>query len=198
MPKGVAKDSFANSGAANANSGTANNLSSTLSGNAQGIYGSLAPTLQAEAAHPQGFAPTDKAAMNTAAQQSAGGGNASAVGQGALLAARTRNAGAAQNAIAQGGRQASQNASDAAVGTEMANANLKNKQQQAGISGEEGLYNSTMGGGLNALGLSNNALGVSNSALNTANSADENNPWMGLLKAGIAGGSQVGAAYAGQ
>jgi hypothetical protein len=180
MAKGVVKDSLANSG-------TASNMSSGLASNAGALYGSLAPTLSAEAAHPSGYTPTQKAAMDTAAQQSAGGSMAGATGQGALLAARTKNAGAAQNAIQQSGRQASQNVSDAAVGTEVANANLQQKQQQAGITGEENLYNTELGG-------SQNALGLSNSALNTANSADANNPYMQLLQSGIAAGGQVGAA----
>lgn len=179
MPKGVAKDALANSG-------TANSQASTLSGNASNVYGSLAPTLATEAAHPQGYTPAQQAAQNTAAQQSAGGSNAATVGQGALLASRTRNAGAAQNAIAQGGRQASENLSNAAVGTQVNNANLQQKQQQAGIQGEQQLYGQTLGGGMNALGLSN-------SSLNTANQADANNPWMKLAQSAIAGGSQAAA-----
>jgi hypothetical protein len=179
VPKGVAKDALANSG-------TANNLSSTLSGNAASTYGSLAPTLATEAAHPQGYTPAQQAAQNTAAQQSAGGSNAATVGQGALLASRTRNAGAAQNAIAQGGRQASENLSNAAVGTQVNNANLQQKQQQAGITGEDNLYGQTLGGGLNALGISNKSLDV-------ANSADANNPYMKLLQSGIQAGGQAAA-----
>lgn len=180
MAKGVEKDQLANSG-------TANSMSSGLASNAGGLYGSLAPTLQAEATHPQGYTPEQTAAMNTAGQQSAGGSAAGAVGQGALLAARTRNAGAAQNAIQQSGRQASENASNTAVGTEMANANLQQKQQQAGISGEENLYNTELGGSMNALGLSN-------SALNGADSSAANNPWMKLAQAGIAAGGQAAGA----
>ncbi len=179
MPKGIEKDALANSG-------TANSQASTLSGNAANVYGSLAPTLQAEAAHPQGYTPAQQAAQNTAAQQSAGGSNAATVGQGALLAARTRNAGAAQNAIAQGGRQASENLSNAAVGTQVKNADLQQQQQQAGIKGEENLYGQTMGGGLNALGISNSSLGV-------ANTAAANNPYMKLLQSGIAAGGQAAA-----
>jgi hypothetical protein len=183
VPKGVAKDALANSG-------TANSQASTLSGNAASTYGSLAPTLATEAAHPQGYTPAQQAAQNTAAQQSAGGSNAATVGQGALLASRTRNAGAAQNAIAQGGRQASENLSNAAVGTQVNNANLQQKQQQAGIQGEQQLYGTTLGGGMNALGLSNQSLGV-------AGQADANNPWMKLAQQAIQSAGQAGAAAGG-
>jgi hypothetical protein len=186
MPKGVAKDQLANSG-------TASNLSNSLTGNAASIYGGLEPALQSEATHPAGFAPTDLASMNTAAQQSAGGSQAATVGQGGLYAARTKNAGAAQNAIGAGTRGAGANLSKAAVGTQTANAGLKNQQQQEGLKGLGGLYSTDLSGGEGALGLSNQAL-------SGAASSDANNPWMKLLMQGMQGmqgGSQVGAAALG-
>lgn len=183
MPKGVERDALRNSG-------TAGNQSGQLFGNAGSLYGTLAPTLTAEATHPGGYTPTQKAAMNTAAQQSAGGSMSGAVGQGALLAARTRNAGAAQNAIQQAGRQSSENLSDAALRTEMSNANLQQKQQQAGISGLENLYNTDLGGSARALGLSDQAL-------NTADQAAANNPWMRLAMQSIQAGGQAAGAYYG-
>lgn len=164
MAKGIESDQIANSG-------TANNMSSALNDNATNLYGSLAPTLQAEAAHPAGYTPTQLSAMNTAAMQSAGGSQAGTVGQGALLAARTRNAGAAQNAVGAGSRAAGANLSNAAVGTQVKDANLAQQHQQQGISGETGLYNTD-------LGASENALGISNSALSGAsNTGGMNNPW---------------------
>lgn len=183
MPKGVEKDALANSGTANANSGT-------LFGNAGNIYGSLAPQLQAQASAPPGYTPTQKAAMNTAGQQSAGGTQAAAVGQGALLAARTRNAGTADAAIAQGTRSAGQQASDVAVGTEVKNANLQQQQRDSAQRGLEGLYSTTLGG-------SNAALGISNNALSVADQAAANNPWLKLAQSGLAAGGQAagGAGY---
>lgn len=148
-------------GDALANSGTALGQSSQLSGNAGALYGPLANQLQAQMAHPTGYTPSQMAAQGTAAQQSAGGSMAGTVGQGALLSARTRNAGAAQGAIAQGGRQASQNLSQAAVGTQVRNAGLQQQNQRAAQSGLQNLYGTELGG-------SQNALGLSNSAINTA------------------------------
>ena len=92
MGKGASSQLFSNSGQAMAASNAEN-------ANASNIYGGLEPTLQAEASHPSGYTPMQKAQMNTAAQQSAGGSESGAVGQGGLYAARTKNAGAAQNAI---------------------------------------------------------------------------------------------------
>src|SRR5271167_3447558 len=182
MAKGVESQQLANSG-------TAQNLSNNLTANASNIYGGLEPTLQAEAAHPQGYTPTQLANMNTAAMQSAGGSQAGAVGQGGLLAARTRNAGAAQNAVGAGTRHDGQNLSNAAVGTQLQNANLQQKQQQAGISGLGGLYNTELTGGETALGLSNQAL-------SGANTTAGNNIWDKLLLQGQSNGNQAAMAAA--
>lgn len=179
MPKGVEANQLGNSG-------TANNLSNTLTANAGNIYGGLEPTLQAEAAHPQGYTPTQKAVMNTAAQQSAGGSQAGTVGQGGLYAARTRNAGGAQSAIGAGTRSAGANLSKAAVGTETNNANLQQKQQQEGISALGGLYGTELSGGEGALGLSNQALAG-------ANSTAANDPWTKILLQSIQSGGQAAA-----
>lgn len=164
MPKGVEADQLANSG-------TANKTSANLTSNAGNIYGSLAPTLAAEAAAPPGYTAPQKAAMNTAGQQSAGGSAAGAVGQGALLASRTKNAGTADTAIADSVRSSGKQASDVAVGTEVKNANLQQQQRQNALQGEESLYSTTLGGGLTALGLSNSALS------GASNSGGMNNPW---------------------
>ena len=151
MGKGASTALFKNSGAAQ----TASNAENA---NAANIYGGLEPTLQAEAAHPSGYTPMQKAQMNTAAQQSAGGATAGAVGEGGLYAARTRNAGAAQNAIGSSARGAGENLSKAAVGTETASANLANQKQQHGISGLGGLYSSNLNAAAQNLNASNNAM----------------------------------------
>lgn len=175
MPKGVEADQLANSG-------TAANTSAGLLGNATNLYGSLAPTLTAQAASPSGYTGVQKAAMNTAGQQSAGGTQAGATGQGALLASRTKNAGTADAAIAQSARTAGQQASNTAVGTEVKNATLQQQQRQQALSEEGGLYGTTLGG-------SNAALGLSNNALSGADSSAANNPYMALLQAGLKSGA---------
>lgn len=151
MPKGVEKDQLANSGNANA-------ISSTAAGNANSLYGTLAPELQAESAHPGGYTPTQLAAQGTAAQQSAGGSQAATVGQAGLLGARTGNKGAGDAAIAAGQRTAGDQLSKAATGIQTNNAGLEQKQQQAGISGMENLYGTNMGSAIGALNTSNQAL----------------------------------------
>lgn len=157
MGTGVKKDAFANEG-------TASNLSNNLTANASNIYGGLEPELAAESAHPSGYTPQEKALQNTAAQQSAGGATAGAVGQGGLLAARTRNAGAAQGAIGSAVRSAGSGLSRAAVGTETNSADLAHETQQEGLKGEQGLYGTELSQGEGALGLSDQALNIASQA----------------------------------
>ena len=137
MGKGASSQLFANSAAGQAASNAEN-------ANASNIYGGLEPTLQAEASHPSGYTPMQKAQMNTAAQESAGGSESGAVGQGGLYAARTKNAGAAQNAIGSA--------------TRGAGANLANQKQQQGIQGLGGLYSSNLNAAASNLNASNNAM----------------------------------------
>lgn len=146
------------------NSGTANALQNQYSSNAAGIYGGLEPQLQSEAAHPTGLTPMQKASQNTAAQQSAGGGTAGAIGAGKLYSARTHNAGGAKAAIGQATRGAGENLSDAALGTEQQDASLQNKNRQSALGGLEGLNSEQASAGEGALGLSDQALGLANQA----------------------------------
>jgi hypothetical protein len=102
--------------------------------------------------------------MNTASQQSVGGSTAGAVGEGNLEAARTNNSGgfapALDEAVRSGQRTLSQNALD----IQGENAKLKQSQQQAGLSGLEGLYGNNTNQMIQALGLGNNATSVGTQA----------------------------------
>jgi len=182
MPKGVEGQQLANSA-------TAQGLSNQLTSNAANVYGGLEPTLAAEAAHPAGYTPAQKAMQNTAAQQSAGGSTAAAVGQGGLYAARTRNAGAGSSAIGNAVRSAGAGLSKNAVGTEMNSANLAHQTQQQGIKGLEGLNSTELGQGENALGLSNQAL-------SGASESDQNQLWKKMLLQGEKSAGDVAAAEA--
>ncbi len=132
---------------------TAQKNSQTLTANAGGVYQNLAPSLTSEALHPAGFSPDQMAGFNTAAQESAGGGMSSAVGQGGLLAARIRNKGAPAAAIADAARKSSETLGKEALDVQGQDASLKNSQQQAGFSGLEGLYGTNVGGSNTALGI---------------------------------------------
>jgi hypothetical protein len=148
----------------------ATNNSRALTSNANGIYSSLVPQLETEAANPQGFNPTQLATMNTAAQETAGGATAGATGRGALLAGRTRNAGTAAKAISDAARTGGQQLSTAEQGIQNENASLKEHERQAGLSGLQGIYGTDVSGANSALGqvapLVNANTGVENASWN--------------------------------
>jgi hypothetical protein len=148
---------------------TANGLAGTLSSTVAPLYGQLQPELSGEAAAPAGINPSDMAKMNTSAKQAAGGSTAGAVGRGALLASRTRNAGAGAAAIADAARSGGQQESQEDLATQLANQRLKNSQQQAGLSGLENLYGTEVSG-------TNTALGQAAANVN-ANTGAANESW---------------------
>ena len=144
----MARGSDAATGAAT----SAQNISNQSSGNSSALYGALAPTLESEMANPQGFGPQAVAEMTTQQQQGAGGSEAAAVGQGALRAARTRNAGTADAAIGQSTRTAGETLSKGLLATQMANARAKMQQQQEATGGLENLYGENLNSSVGALG----------------------------------------------
>lgn len=156
------------SGQAQTAGNSGNGFASSDFGNAQSLYGTLAPELESQAAHPAGFAPSDLAAQNTAAQQSAGGTQSAATGQAGLLAARTRNSGAASAATGKAARTGGELASEGALGTQIKNAQLKNQQQQQAQSGLASLYGTTLGGSNNALGEVANNVNANTEAANAS------------------------------
>lgn len=183
----------------NTNATQAANNSQSFLNNSNALYSSVVPQLETEASAPSGFAPADEAAMNTASQESAGGSQAGAVGQGALLDARTRNKGGAAAAIDASSRAAGENLSRNALGIQTKNAMLKEEQRQNALSGLTGLTGLETGAANNALGVSNQGLGevASNVGANTGavNSSydaftDIINPLLGA--AGSAGGAAIG------
>ena len=93
--------------------------------------------------------------MNTASTQTLGGGQASAVGQGGLLAARTGNAGGAAAAIDAASQQAGQTNSQDMLGVANNNANLMQKQQQEGIAGLNSIYDTGTQASISALNTAN-------------------------------------------
>lgn len=176
---------------------TANNAATTAQGNSNSLFNSgssigsfLAPELESQAANPQGYSPTDMAAMDTAGLQSAGGSQAAAVGSGALRAARTRNAGGADAASAESGRDASAAAGKTALGSRIANADAKVGERGQALSGLGNLYGADVSG-------ANAALGQVAPDVN-ANTGAENASWdwaQNLLDPILSAGGAAGAGY---
>jgi hypothetical protein len=121
---------------------TAQGLTNQYAGNAQGTYGALSPELHQEAVDPMGLTPSE----------SLGGAQAGAVGAGNLEAARTRNVGGSDAAIAEAARQAMRQQSTNALGVEAADTALKEFQRQAGLKGEQDILGTETGSTLGALG----------------------------------------------
>lgn len=178
--KGIGRDLLGNSTTADTNS-------LLYGGTAAGQNAVLQPTLANNIANPTGYTPTQVAAQTTAAEQTAGGTNAGATGGALLRAARTRNAGAAQPAASEAGRNASQQLSQINAGIQSKNADLAQRNKQQAISTEAGLYGTNVGA-------SNRFLDTSNTALK--NAGDLSNFWQQLLLEGVKSAGDVGAGYA--
>ena len=169
MPKGVEKDALGGYG--------------TASGQANNAYNVAAPIYTQMATNPQGYTPQQNANMLTASAQSLGGANASAVGEGALMAARTNNAGGYQGAVDDAMRNAQAQQSENALGIENKSALLARQQQQEGLAGLGSIYS--------------DANSTARGYLGEADQAAQANPWMKILTTAMQGGAQAGAAAIG-
>src|ERR1700722_16582488 len=156
----------------------ANQLETAALGNSTALYDQLDPTYTQEATNPQGYGAPDIAAMDTAAEQSAGGAEGSAVGQGNREAAANRNSGSFAPALDEASRAAGRNFSADALSVQNKNADLKQKQRQEGISGLSGLQGEQNSDILGSIGLENQS---TNSLVNAGNSGWFQN-MMALMK----------------
>lgn len=149
-----------------AGSGNAAKMGETANLRGQNVYNDLFPQLTSEATNPQGYGTVGLNAMNTANQQSIGGSQAAAAGEGNLLAARTRNAGAAQPEISEANRAGSRQLAQNALGIQGVNESVRQGQQQNALRGLQGLYGTEMNTALGAGNLQNDFLktGVSSAA----------------------------------
>lgn len=145
----------------------ASNLTGSSENTAGGLLNTLTPAYQQEITNPQGYSPTTLGAINTASQQSTGGSVAGAVGSGNLIAARNRNAAGFAPAVDKAARDAGKTNSENALGVQIGNANLKQKQTQEGLSGEQGLFNTENNDVLSSLGLQNSSTNAETQAGNS-------------------------------
>ncbi len=172
------------------NSGNAQQRSGELYGNAQSGYNFLDPQLRSEATNPQGYTPEQLAYMNTASQQSLGGGAAATTGEANLTAARTRNAGGFQGAVASANRATQRQASQNSLEIQKSQADLQQAQRQQALQALQSLYGTN-------IGASADYLNSSNSALNAENQASGANGLLGKsLLGAIDAAGKIGAAAA--
>lgn len=141
--QGQAKNAANTAGSTAANAG---NLAAT-------DRSAILPGLEREANGGGGYSPQDLSNMTTAAGQGAGGANSGIVGQANLESARTRNAGGFGAALDEASRDKTRAQSNAALGVQNKNADLKAKQQQF-AQGEIGnMYGTDTSSMLKAMGL---------------------------------------------
>jgi hypothetical protein len=144
------------------NSGIARSNSTNLSTAGGAISGYLTPQLEDEANNPQGYTPQQQAYMNTASQQSLGGGAAATTGEAELTAARTRNAGGFQGAVGSANRGAQKQLSQNALGIQSKQADLQQQQRQQALSSLQSLYGVDEATALGYLNSSTSALNGEN------------------------------------
>lgn len=132
-------------GAASGQLNRTNQLGSQANERANSLYSSLEPQLQSRATAPPGFGTQELSQMRTGIGQSAGGSVSGITGQANLEAARTRNSGGYATALDQGAREAAQTQSQNELNVDMANAKLKQQQQQEALSALGGLYGTGVG-----------------------------------------------------
>lgn len=155
------------------NSGTSQSRSGQLYGSAQSIGGPLTSQLEQQATNPQGYTPQQMAYMNTASQQSLGGGTAATTGGANLTAARTRNAGGFQGAVGTANQATQRQASQNALQVQQQQANLQQQQKQQALSALQQLYGTNLTGSESYLTGSTNALSAENAGSRGTNIVGE-------------------------
>ena len=147
------------------NAATGQQWGNTYNAEGQTALNTVNPFLTNEMTNPQGFGQQTVNAMKTEGGQIAAG----AAGQGKegaiLEAARTGNTAALPSIIDAAARNSMTGETNAALGTDLANAKLKQEQQQAGAAGEMGIYDTSTARALSSLGLSNQAAAQEQQAL---------------------------------
>ncbi len=113
----------------------------------------LIPELTREATHPTGYNPNDLNAMLVGGEQGAGGAAGGLAGETGLRAARSRNTGALSGVLGEISRNKGRQLSENALNVQGMNAQEKERQRQAGLSGLEGVRGGDIKANLEAQGL---------------------------------------------
>lgn len=143
---------------------------------ATGVSGQLTPFLENELNNPQGFGQQGLSQLQTQAGQATAGALGAGKEAALLNASRTGNASAVPGVIDATTRGAMQQQSNNVLGTNLANDELKQKQQQAGASGLQDLYGTDVGAALKSLGLEDDSI----NAWTGAKTAAGNSMWQSI------------------
>lgn len=178
------------------NAGTGAADSNALMTEGQSIEGGVLPFLKEEVTNPQGFGQQTLGQMTTAADQSAAGSLSQANEAAKLRAARTGNQAGGSAIIDAAARSGGKSMVDANLETNIANAQEKMKQQQAGAAGMESLAGTNIGDSLKALGISDEAVNAWSGANKSAGNV-WSNAFLPVITAGeqAAGQAAAGGAF---
>ena len=132
---------------------TAANTAAGFGSEASSIGSMLIPELTREATHPTGYNPNDLNAMLVAGAEGAGGAAGGLMGETGLRAARSRNTGATSGVMDEIARSRTRALSSNALGVQGMNAQEKERQRQAGLTGLEGVRGGDIKANLEAQGL---------------------------------------------
>lgn len=138
---GIKKATSAASGAQKTAQGNADKYGA----DASSVGSTLVPELTQEAKNPTGYRPTDINNMTTAGAETAGGVNSGVSGLATETAARTNNSGALSGVLDEASRQKQRQLASNSLQIQNANAMLKEKQKQAGLTGLENVYKTDVG-----------------------------------------------------
>lgn len=152
---------------------------------------SIFPFLTNELEDPQGYGQTAVDQMLTQGGQAVSGATGAASEAANLGASRTGNTAAIPGIIDATARNAMKQQSNNALGVDIQNAQLKQKQQQEAASGLEGLYDEDTNAALKAMGLQNDTLGQWTNADKASQSALQG--WTQLAEQGALTGAKINA-----
>lgn len=140
---------------------------------ATGVSGQLTPFLENELNNPQGFGQQGLSQLQTQAGQATAGALGAGKEAALLNASRTGNASSVPGVIDATTRGAMQQQSNNVLGTNLANDELKQKQQQAGASGLQDLYGTDVGAALKSLGLEDESINAWTSGREAVNKSNQ-------------------------
>jgi hypothetical protein len=175
--------------AAQNNQGVEQSIGENYNGQAAGVNSAELPFLQNELTNPQGMGQQALSQEQTQGGQAVAGATGAANEQAQLLASRTGNTAAVPGIIDSTARNAMKQQSANVNSTDLANAQLKQQQQQEGSAGLEKMYGTDVSAALQALGLSNNAISDWTAGKSAANNSELG--WLGAANAGAVTGNNI-------
>lgn len=146
----------------------------TYGNNAAGVNSQLTPFLESELTNPQGYGQQTLSQMQTQGGQATSGALGAGKEAATLAASRTGNPSAVPGIIDATTRDAMRQQSNNVLGIDTQNADLKQKQQQAGAAGLNSLYGTDVSAALKSLGLEDESINAWTQGRTAVDQAQQN------------------------